>query len=173
MNDVVVTIRPTQPTDAPQLLQVMKKIGGETDFLIMDEHGLSLTEEQLAMQLAAFLESANNLSLVALAGEKIIGMASVLAEDNPRVAHIGEVGISVLKDYWGMGLGAAMMEEIIWWAENSGVIRRLELTVQTRNKRAIHLYQKFGFTQEGKMQRSFLTAQNEFIDAYLMALLID
>lgn len=173
MNDVAVTIRPTQPIDAPQLLQVMKKIGGETDFLIMDEHGLSLTEEQLAMQLAAFLESANNLSLVALAGEKIIGMASVLAEDNPRVAHIGEVGISILKDYWGMGLGAAMMEEIIWWAENSGVIRRLELTVQTRNKRAIHLYQKFGFTQEGKMQRSFLTAQNEFIDAYLMALLID
>ncbi|OJG38926.1 hypothetical protein RV01_GL001964 [Enterococcus dispar] len=152
---------------------MMKKIGGETDFLIMDEHGLSLTEEQLAMQLAAFLESANNLSLVALAGEKIIGMASVLAEDNPRVAHIGEVGISILKEYWGMGLGAAMMEEIIWWAENSGVIRRLELTVQTRNKRAIHLYQKFGFTQEGKMQRSFLTAQNEFIDAYLMALLID
>ena len=169
MTDVAVTIRPTQPTDAPQLLQVMKKIGSETDFLIMDEHGLSLTEEQLAMQLGAFLESKNNLSLVALAGEKIIGMASVLAEDNPRVAHIGEV----LKEYWGMGLGAAMMEEIIWWAENSGVIRRLELTVQARNKRAIHLYQKFGFIKEGKMQRSFLTRQNEFIDAYLMALLID
>lgn len=173
MTDVAVTIRPTQPTDAPQLLQVMKKIGSETDFLIMDEHGLSLTEEQLAMQLGAFLESQNNLSLVALAGEKIIGMASVLAEDNPRVAHIGEVGISILKEYWGMGLGAAMMEEIIWWAENSGVIRRLELTVQVRNERALHLYQKFGFIKEGKMQRSFLTRQNEFIDAYLMALLID
>lgn len=173
MTDVDVIIRPTQPNDAAQLLQVMKEIGSQTDFLIMDEKGLSLTKEQLARQLAAFLESPNNLSLVALAGEKIIGAASVMAEENPRIAHIGEVGISILKEFWGMGLGAAMMEEIIWWAEDSGIIRRLELTVQTRNQRAYHLYRKYGFVVEGKLQRSFLTPQNEFVSAYLMARLID
>ncbi|BCA86334.1 N-acetyltransferase [Enterococcus saigonensis] len=168
-----VKIRPTQPSDAAQLLQVMRQIGSETDFLIMDENGLSLTEEQLSMQLAAFFKSPNNLSLVALVDDEIIGIASVLAEENPRVAHIGEVGISILKEFWGMGLGAALMEEIILWAESSGIIRRLELTVQTRNQRALHLYQKFGFIIEGEIKRSFLTPQNEFIPAYLMALLID
>lgn len=42
-----------------------------------------------------------------------------------------------------------LMEAALDWAEHSNTIRRLELTVQKRNKRAIHIYQKFGFEIEG------------------------
>ena len=37
---------------------------------------------------------------------------------------------------------------MIDWADHTPAIRRLELTVQARNERAVHLYQKFGFDIE-------------------------
>lgn len=170
---VDISIRETQPEDAAGLKAAMEQIGSETDFLVMDEAGMQLSPELLAGQLTLIAESANNLSLVALDGKRIIGSASVLAESQPRVAHIGEVGISILKEYWGMGLGAYMMEELILWAEASGIIRRLELMVQVRNERAVKLYEKFGFTIEGTLKRGARSDEGQFLDVYLMSLLID
>ena len=46
-----------------------------------------------------------------------------------------------------------MLEEVIEWAQASGILRRLQLTVQTRNKAAVHLYQKHGFFIEGCQER--------------------
>ncbi|MGX7163282.1 GNAT family N-acetyltransferase [Enterococcus massiliensis] len=171
--EVDVVIRESQPEDAAELLAVTRRIGGETDFLIMDETGMQLTTEQLALQLTAFQESPNNVSLVALVDGKIVGLASVLAESNERVGHIGELGISISKEFWGMGLGSVMMEELLAWAQETQIIRRLELTVQVRNQRAVRLYQRFEFTIEGTLPRGARSREGEFLDVYLMSRLID
>jgi RimJ/RimL family protein N-acetyltransferase len=92
--------------------------------------------------------------------------------DKPKLRHIGEVGITVEKDYWGFGIGSVLMEEIEIWATESGVIRRLELTVHGENERAIHLYEKMGYQQEAVMPRAMLI-EGEFIDGVLMSLMID
>jgi acetyltransferase, GNAT family len=65
------------------------------------------------------------------------------------------------------------METMIDWADHTPTIRRLELTVQARNERAVHLYQKFGFDIEGTKKRGARTKNGEFLDVYLMAKLID
>lgn len=170
---VDVTIRESRPEDAEELLAVTKKIGSETEFLVMDESGMSLTPEQLAVQLAAFQESPNNLSLVALVDGQIVGLGSILAESNRRVSHIGEVGISILKEYWGMGLGSVMMEEMLAWAEETEILRRIELTVQVRNQRAVELYKRFGFAIEATIPRGARSDDGEFLDTYLMSIMID
>lgn len=173
MSDVSITIREAIPADAAEILAVMKQLSRETDFLVLDEVGMQLTPELLALNLADIYESENNLLLLALADEKIIGTASVKAAGEPSVAHIGEIGISILKAYWGIGLGSALLEEIIAWAQASGVIRRLELTVQVRNTRAVGLYQKFDFVKEGTLARGVRSAESEFLPVDLMRRLID
>lgn len=45
-----------------------------------------------------------------------------------------------------MVLASFLRETMIDWADHTPTIRRLELTVQARNERAVHLYQKFGLT---------------------------
>ena len=90
----------------------------------MDERGMAMSTAELAENLATLYESPNNVLLVALAGEAIIGTASVSAFQK-RMEHIGEIGISILKQYWGYGLGSILMEELIRWAHESHVIRRL------------------------------------------------
>lgn len=167
-----VVIREAIPDDAGKILTAAQTIGSETDYLVMDEEGMELDEVDLAYQLADLYESANNVLLVAILDEEIIGMASVKADRKYRVSHIGEVGISILKEYWGLGLGTLMMEEIIAWANANNEIHRLELTVQQRNLRAVHLYEKFGFAVEGIMKRGARTDDGDFIDVVLMSLLI-
>lgn len=172
-NEMEATIRQAIPADAAELLTIMKKIGQETPYLVMDERGLALTEAEMQENLANLYESLNNVLLVAIINNKIVGTASVKAANQPRMEHIGEVGISLLRDYWGYGLGTVMMKELIDWAQASGVIRRLELTVQERNQRAIHVYRKLGFVDEALMPRGAKTDDGEFLNVHLMRLLID
>ncbi len=165
-------IREALSEDATNILAMMDQVSRETEFLVMDE-GFTLSRNLLAHHIEAIYESSNNLLLVAYNGEELIGTASIRASEEKRIAHIGEVGISILKDYWGMGLGSVLLEEIIIWAQESASIRRLELTVQTQNKRAIHLYEKFGFQVEATMKRGALGDDGRFLDVLLMSLMID
>lgn len=173
MTEVEFTIREAIPDDAVEILRALKTIGSETPFLVMDEKGLEMTPVQMSENLANLYESPNNLLMVALADEQVIGTASVKASSKKRMEHIGEIGISILKDYWGFGLGSLMMEELIEWAKESGVIRRLELTVQHRNQRAVHVYEKIGFKTETIMARGAKTDDGEFLDVHLMSRMID
>ncbi|WP_165003839.1 MULTISPECIES: GNAT family N-acetyltransferase [unclassified Enterococcus] len=167
-----VILREAIPDDSQALLSMMRQAGKETDFLVVDEEGLLLSPEHLAIELGYLYESENNLLLVAVEGTKIIGVASIKAESRFRVSHIGEVGISILKEYWGLGLGTMLLEETIYWAEKSGVLFRLELDVQVRNERAIHLYRKAGFEIEARMARGVRTDEGVFLDVYKMSRLI-
>ncbi|EOT29962.1 GNAT family N-acetyltransferase [Enterococcus saccharolyticus] len=165
-------IREAQAIDAENILAVMKQVSQETEFLVMDE-GLNLTPASLAHHIEAIDDSENNLLLLAYNGAQLIGTASVRASDEKRIAHIGEVGISILKDYWGFGLGSVLLEEVIAWAHDSAGIRRLELTVQAQNKRAIHLYEKFDFQVEATMARGAVGNDGRFLDVLLMSVMID
>lgn len=173
MTELQVTIREAVPEDAAELLAVLKIIGKETPFLVMDEKGLELTTEEMMYNLADLYESSNNVLLVAFVDGSIVGTASVKASAKQRMEHIGEIGISLLKEFWGFGLGSLLMEEILLWAKASKVIRRLELTVQDRNQRAIHVYEKMGFQTEAIMKRGAKTDEGEFLEVHLMSQLID
>lgn len=170
--DFDVSIREAIPKDAGKLLEALRKIGSETDFLLLYEEEMALDVSELAFQLDALYQSENNLLLLAETGENIIGIASIKGDSHELTRHIGEVGICILKDYWDLGLGTLMMEELIERASASDVLFRLELTVQHRNLRAIHLYKKMGFQTECVMERGFRTAEGEFLEVDLMSLMI-
>ena len=76
--------------------------------------------------------------------KNLAGVINITADQRPRVRHIGISFWVSKKAYWGNGLGSILMEEAIEWAQSSGSIRRLQLTVQKRNLAAVHLYKKAG-----------------------------
>ncbi len=170
--EIALIIREAVPEDAQNVLALMQKVGQETDFLVMDEKGSNLTPAALAIEIDYLRDSINNLLLVAILDETIVGTISVRAAEQYRISHVGEIGISILKEYWGMGLGTMMLEEVLFWAKENGVLFRLELDVQTRNERAVHLYKKLGFQIEATMKRGARKDNGEFLDVYRMSLLI-
>lgn len=171
--EISITIREAVACDAQAILALMQKVAAETEFLVIDENADDLSLEQFQDQLQQLQESSSNLLLLAFDKEQVIGASSIKTSAEKRIDHIGELGISLLKDYWGMGLGSYLMEEMLTWAQASGRLYRLELRVQAQNKRAIHLYEKFGFNIEAVMARGARGNEGEFLDVILMSKLLD
>jgi len=168
-----VTLRAVKPADAAALLKLLRQLDQETPFLLADATDLDSSVSAEAAQLQQLSQTANNLLLVAEFDGQLVGMARVAASLAPEIQHIGEVGVAVLHEFWGYGLGTALLEEVLTWAQANPLICRLELTVQERNQRAYQLYQKLNFQVEGRSERGFYDAQDGFQTVIHMARLID
>lgn len=166
-------IREAYPKDAAELIVFLNHVSLETDFTSLDGDGILLTSEEMEIFLNKQASSDNQITLLAFLNDKIAGIVNITADQRKRVRHIGDLFIVIGKRYWNNGLGSFLLEEAIEWAQASGTLRRLQLTVQTRNQAAVHLYQKHGFVIEGRQERGAYIEEGEFIDVYLMGKLID
>ncbi|HFU4202741.1 TPA: N-acetyltransferase family protein [Streptococcus suis] len=162
-----------EPSDAPAFIDFMNQVSKETDYLVMDETGFRFSQEQMETIFEAGLENPRELCLLAKVGSEVIGVISVKSSRQFRISHIGNIFIAIRKDYWGYGIGSILLDEMLTWVQEMDLLKRLELTVQTRNKVAIHLYQKFGFGIEGTQKRGARTDEGEWLDLYYMGRLIE
>ncbi|WP_054645748.1 GNAT family N-acetyltransferase [Secundilactobacillus oryzae] len=53
--------------------------------------------------------------------------------------------MGVVKELWNQGLGTALVDEALYWAQTVSQLRRIILTVYAENVAAVHVYQKLGF----------------------------
>lgn len=173
MTETTLDIVEASPLDAEALLEALLLIKEETDYIAWQTPSSSFTKEALKDFLEWSSVSSNNICLVAKTQETILGLINIKGEEDPSLSHIGDVFIAVKRDYWNYGIGQILLDTAMTWAEESGEIKRLELTVQKRNKRAIHIYEKFGFEIEGLKKRGIKTKDGEFLDVYLMSKLIN
>ncbi len=171
---MTVTIREARPDDAAAMLAYLDVLSREPGLDIPLGPGeFTLTEEQERDFIARCAAQENALFLVAVAEGQIVGaLVCTGRADRQALRHSVTLGISVRDGWRNQGLGTRMMEQAIAWARNSGVVKRIELDVYARNKRAIHVYEKLGFVQEGHRRRAIFQ-QGEYIDNLLMALLLD
>lgn len=144
MAEEVVDVRPAEVTDAAQLLALLAQLGRESNTFTVDDGIEELSETDEAEQIERISGTTTNIIFVAVLGDLLIGVSTVQASTDFSAAQ-GEVGVAVLKEFWGMGLGTALVEEILDWARNYSSLERLVLTVQLRNTRAAKLYQHLGF----------------------------
>jgi RimJ/RimL family protein N-acetyltransferase len=88
---------------------------------------------------------------------------------NEATNHVGLLGMGLLPEYRGKGFGERLLRDTLAAAETFG-FTRIELGVFATNSRAIALYRKVGFVQEGT-KRKFLLIDGIYIDEIQMALL--
>jgi putative acetyltransferase len=107
--------------------------------------------------------------LVAVAGDRVVGMLSVHTfPERPRRHHVGVIGITVHDEWQGKGVGTALMRAGVDLADKWLNLTRLELEVYTDNESAIRLYERFGFELEGTL-RQHAFRDGHYVDAYTMA----
>jgi L-phenylalanine/L-methionine N-acetyltransferase len=106
--------------------------------------------------------------LVALVNRRVVGNAGVHPlSDNPRQKHVCGIGISVMDAYQGRGVGRALMDACLDYADNWANYARVELTVHADNLRAIKLYESLGFVTEGR-HRDYSFREGGYVDALFM-----
>jgi len=112
-----------------------------------------------------------DLQFVALVDERVIGWCDVLAKPRPAMRHSGVLGIGVLRNYRGKGVGTALLQATLAAAHARG-LTRIELFVRADNDGAKRLYEKVGFTIEGRL-RNHMRRGDIYRDSYVMSLLYD
>ncbi len=141
--------------------------------MTLDEAGIGMSPADMEQFLMVQEMAENRICLLLFLDQELAALLNITAASQRSVRHIGDVFIVVQKAYWNQGLGQILLEEGIEWAHSTGVLRKLVLNVQVRNKRAVHLYKKLGFEIEGCQARGACSAEGEFLDVYLMGKLID
>ena len=111
-----------------------------------------------------------NPQFVVLSGGKVVGWCDVLRNTKRVVfSHCGTLGIGLLPEFRGRGIGRQLMDTTIEAAWQCG-ITRIELTVREHNVNAIALYKRLGFEIEG-LQRNAVCIDGQYQNVYAMALL--
>lgn len=98
---------------------------------------------------------------------KVIGLGILINHGNLRKKHVGVITLMVNSDYQNKGIGSLLMDKLINLSESLNIIR-LELCVFRDNYKAINLYKKFGFKEEGIKVKSALK-NGEYADEIMMA----
>ena len=163
-------LRNGTPADAQAVLEVFQLTHGETDFLLSypDENAFDLTGEEAFLR--KLVESENVLELLAIVDGQVVGTAGIDAVGAfYKLRHRAEFGVNILKEYWGLGVGRALMEACIQCAREAGYAQ-LELSVVTENTRAIALYQKAGFVEFGRNPKGFRSRTAGFQEIVFMGL---
>jgi len=146
-------LRNATGADAEGMLNYLRTSGGETEFILRypDEVDRDYTVESEAKVLDGFLENPECVMMVAVVDGKIAGNAAISGSKRKRkTAHRGAFAIALMKDYWNLGIGTALMTELLDIAENQLGYTVIDLEVVSENKRAIALYTKMGFKKIGE-----------------------
>ena len=168
-NGKTLTIRKAKKEDAREILDYIKKVGGESNNLLMGAEGLPYTVAQEEAIIERINASASSVMFVGVVDGKIISVANLSSPNRERIAHQGDIAISVLKAFWGMGVGSCMMNALIDFAKNTGKIEVLHLGVKSDNAGGIALYKKCGFQQIGVYPK-FFKLGDVYYDEILMNL---
>lgn len=110
-----------------------------------------------------------NPQFVALVEREVVGWCDISRLERPVVAHRGTLGMGIVPDYRGRGLGRQLIETTLAQARRQGIVR-VELSAYADNARAIALYRKVGFVQEG-VERDAACIDGRYCDMILMALI--
>lgn len=162
-----IKIEKAAPADAAMLLEYFKQAGGETDNLTFGKEGLPISVEREAAFISGMENSTDDVMFIAKYENKIVGCTS-LSRLPRRMKHRADFAVSVAKDYWNKGIGSGLLSHIIEFARENNV-EIIDLQVRSDNKRAIHLYKKYGFKKTGE-HPAFLKIEDENIPFDIMCL---
>jgi RimJ/RimL family protein N-acetyltransferase len=99
--------------------------------------------------------------------DRVIGWSDVFPEENPRQSHRGSLGMGLLPEYRGQGLGSKLLSSVLDHSKQFG-LEKIELSVFTSNASAIALYRKFGFENEGLI-KNYRKLDGQYFDCLIMA----
>ena len=152
LNGHSLVLRSAEREDAEMLLPYLKRVCGETRFLLREaDECKDMTVEQEEAFINSHAENERACLILAELDGEYVGNASFdVAGRSRRNSHRADIGIALYLDYTGMGIGKKLFALILETIEKCG-FETAELTVVEGNNRAIHMYESFGFVEVGRI----------------------
>lgn len=165
-------VRHAVESDAADLIACATRYIEDGDGQIMVPGEFQITEEKEREWIKGLRENSNELLLVAEFKGRIIGNIDFHIGKRQRTSHAGIFGMGIVKEWRSQGVGSALLGELIKWAKSNSQVEKISLRVLANNQRAIGLYKKFGFQQEGYCAKEIKISPNEYVDDLQMGLFV-
>lgn len=169
---ITVEYRNASEEDAQLEIDYLKKVCGETRFLLSEPEDVQYTEESEKVFIKNQDTSDNALLLNAFVDGQLAGNGSF----NPvsaakRLSHRASLGVAILQEYWHLGIGEQLVALLIDKARACG-FEILELEVFSTNEHAIRLYRKLGFSECGRTVNGVKYKDGTYADIISMQLFL-
>ncbi|RWK06020.1 GNAT family protein [Mesorhizobium sp.] len=159
-----VTIAPITPRDVESFHRALDIVARERKYL-------SFLEAPPVDQTRSFILDRigrGDPGFVAVVRGEVVGWCDISRHDRQIHAHRGTLGMGIVPDYRGRGLGLRLISAALAEARKLGFVR-IELSVHSDNARAVSLYEKVGFVREGA-QRDAVRIDGQYLDTIMMAI---
>ena len=153
--------------DVEEMLAFLHQTAAESHFLLREPEDVTDTVDSERLFIEQIVDSEAQLMIVALVDGKLAGNCGLTFRIYSKVKHRSKVGIGLLKEFWGLGIGSALFEEMIAAAKARGAAQ-MELEVIEGNQRGLALYQKMGFQIVGTMPNAIHLKDGTVLKEYTM-----
>lgn len=162
-------LRSPTEEDGEEMLRFIIRASGETDYLMKyPEEYADFTLEQEKAFLNEAYRSENAMMIACVVDGKIAGNCQISFRTGKKDGHRASVAIALLQEFWGLGIGTKMFEEMLRAAGERGDVRQLELDFVEGNSRARGLYEKMGFRITGVIPDAIRMKDGSFVNEYMM-----
>lgn len=162
------SLEPNSPQYAEEMIEYMKKTSAETDFLLRCPDEVNFTLEGEKDILGRLLDDPGTVMMAAIVDGKVAGNLSVSGiGDKRKILHRSSLAIALYKEYWGLGIGSAMISYATELAKQMG-FKQIDLEVVADNTRAQALYKKCGFIETGRRHNALRFDDGSYHDEILM-----
>ena len=160
-------LRSPQLEDVEEMLAYLHQTAAETHFLLREPEDVTDTNESERLFIQQILDSKSQLMIVAWVDGKLAGNCGLKINIYTKVRHRCEIGIGLLKEFWGLGIGSALFDEMFAAARAHGCTQ-MELKVIEGNQRGLALYQNKGFQTTGSIPNAIRLQDGTYLQEYIM-----
>ena len=160
-------LRSAQPSDAAEMVAFMRTAAGETEFLLRYPEECTMSEAGEAAFLDEVLSSSDQVMLCCFVNGNLAGNAMLTMNSRIKTRHRASVAIGLLEEYWGLGIGTALFQEMIAIGKARN-LDHLELDYIEGNDRARRLYEKMGFVETARVPEVYRLKDGSFRASILM-----
>lgn len=149
-NGTAISLKSIGENDAPLVINFLKSVISDTPTL--SHTPAEINSLDLKIQRGVLMDyerSKRKIMVGAYLEGKILANCTVTEVSNKsKYRHRAEIGISVMREYWNLGIGSALMQTAFDFASMVGY-EQLELEIAADNTNGIVLFDKFGFKTVG------------------------
>ena len=162
-------LRSPREEDIQGVLDYLRISAGETEFILRypeecDRYTWENEKELFEKNNAA----PDRAMIVCIVDGRVAGNCIIAFGSKLKTRHQGSVAIALIKEFWGLGIGTRMFEEMIRIAEENPYALQLKLEFVEGNTRARALYEKMGFRITGINPDAIRLKNGTLLNEYIM-----
>ena len=167
-NGKEISFRSCNGNDAKTFLDFFIQVAGETENMARYPEEITISVEKEKEVLERIENSPLQGSVGAFDDNRMIANINFgCVAYRSKMKHRASFGITVMKEYWNLGLGYKMIQEMLALLQEQGY-EQVELEVLESNLNAIYLYKKFGFKECGRIPHGIKLRNGEYVDLISM-----